>query len=483
MASSDLKGKKVLVMGLGALGGGVATTKWLVSHGAAVTVTDLRSRKELTLSLKVLGSSAKKIRLALGAHRETDFKNHDLIVVNPAVPRESRFLKVARNAHREIVNDARIFLDRAPNPVIVVTGTRGKTTTTHWIAHFLHGKGRAAFAAGNTPERPLLADLDRLVRRPETPAVLELSSWQLELVGAARKAPDIAIITNLYPDHLNRYRNMEHYALAKANIFKGQNPAQILIFNAQNSWTRFFLRMKPRGRVYFFSTSALPRGTQGVGIRNGEIVFTEGDMQETVAGKRFVKNFLNVWGSHNLENLLASMLGAYFAGMTWAEIVKRTTTLPSIPYRQEMIVRRKKLLVVNDSAGTSPDATIAALTRFRGPGLHLITGGTDKKLEFRTLAKIMTTTTSAPRVFFLEGSATQKLVAELARLGYFKRATPLIFSSLSDILRAIKSSLRAHPSPSGPFTVLFSPGAASFEKFKNEFDRGNQFSRSAKRLF
>lgn len=467
-------------MGLGALGGGVATTKWLVKHGAKVTVTDLRTKQELAPSIKALGDTAKKVRLALGRHREADFRTHDLIVVNPAVPRESKFLKIARRAGREIVNDARVFFDAIPNPTIAVTGTRGKTTTTQWIAHFLRGMARGVEAAGNTPERPLLADLDRLVRHLLTPAVIELSSWQLELVANARRAPDIAVITNLYRDHLNRYRAMEDYARAKAAIFQNQNPAQALVLNAENPWTRFFLRLQPRGRVYYFGTDTLPSHAQGLFIKQDALLFRESGFATKIAGPAFVKAFVRTWGTHNTENLLAAMLAAHLSGMAWSSMLARANSLPAIPYRQEIIMRKKRIVVVNDSAGTSPDAVIAALHRFKSPSIYLVTGGTDKKLEFRGLARVMKTTIPSSRTFFLNGSATKGLLKELTRLGFFRKQPPQVFETLPDLLHAISRQL---PITHLPVTILFSPGAASFEKFKNEFDRGRQFTRAARRAF
>lgn len=467
-------------MGLGVLGGGVATTAWLVKHGAKVTVTDLRSKKELTSSLKALRAIAHKVTFVLGKHRAADFKTHDLVVVNPAVRRESEFLKIARKAGRAVVNDARIFFDTVANPTIAITGTRGKTTTTNWAAHLLRARDRGVFAAGNTPDRPLLMDLDRLTHRSETPAVVELSSWQLEFLHEARRAPDIAVITNIYADHLNRYRDIEAYATAKAFIFQNQNPAQALVLNRDNRWTPFFLRMKPRGKIYLFSTGTLPSNAQGIFLKNGTLIFREASSSTTVANRTFVQDFVRTWGIHNLENLLAAMLASHLSGLSWQTIFARINSLPSIPFRQEMIVRRKNLLVVNDSAGTSPDAVVAALARFKSPSAYLITGGTDKKLDFRGLARAIKSSIPAPHVFFLNGSATKKLIAELTRAGFFKKNPPQIFEDLPAILLAIREHLRVtkHQSPA---TVLFSPGAASFEKFKNEFDRGNQFSRAARR--
>lgn len=477
MRLNGIEGTRVLVMGLGALGGGVATTKWLVKHGAKVTVTDLQSRKELTPSIKALGDAAKKVTFVLGHHRTRDFQSNGVVVVNPAVRRENTFVKAARRAKKEVMNDARIFFDLSPNPTIAVTGTRGKTTTANWIAYFLRANDRAVFAAGNTPERPLLADLDRLIRRPETPAVLELSSWQLEFIENARRAPDIALITNVYPDHLNRYRTMEDYARAKANIFVRQIPSQTLILNAENRWTAFFLRMKPRARIYFFSLGVLPPRTQGLFIKNGALALREAGNTVTVARASFVRGFKKSCGAHNLQNLFSAMLAAHLAGLPWPAILRRVNTLPRIPYREEVVIRRKNLIVVNDSASTSPDATIAALKRFKGSGTFLIVGGTDKKLEFAPLARAMKTTISAPHTFLLNGSATTKLVPELKRIGFFTKHPPQIFETLPDILRTISQQL---PITNLPITILFSPGAASFEKFKNEFDRGRQFTRAAR---
>lgn len=474
--------KKVLVMGLGALGGGVATTAWLVKHEAKVTVTDLRSKKELTSSLKALRAIAHKVTFVLGKHRAADFKTHDIVVVNPAVRRESEFLKIARKAGRAVVNDARIFFDTVANPTIAVTGTRGKTTTTNWIAHLLRAKDRSVAAAGNTPERPLLMDLDRLAHRSETTAVVELSSWQLEFLGGARRAPDIAVITNIYADHLNRYRDIKAYATAKALIFQNQNPAQALILNRDNRWTPFFLRMKPRGKIYFFSTNGLPSHAQGIFIKNGALIFREVSSSTMVANRTFVQDFVRTWGTHNLENLLAAMLAAHFSGLSWPTIIAHLHSLPAIPFRQEIVTRRKSLLVINDSAGTSPDAVAAALARFKSPSTYLITGGTDKKLDFRGLAREIKNSTPAPRTFFLNGSATKKLLTELKRTGFFKKHAPQVFENLPDILHIIARQIQ-DTNYKLPATILFSPGAASFEKFKNEFDRGNQFSRAVRRAF
>jgi len=473
----DFKNKKILVMGLGSLGGGIAATKWLVRHGAKVTVTDSRSREKLKDSIKKLGSAAKKVKFVLGEHREADFKNNDIVVVNPAVPHESKYLAIARKHKKLLVNDAQLFFDTVQNPIVAVTGTRGKTTTTNWIAHFLKFKHLQAVAAGNSSDVALLALTDKL-KDKKNPAVVELSSWQLELLPGAKRAPDVAIITNIYPDHLNRYESIKDYASAKANIFRGQDKSQNLILNADNSWTRFFLKFRPASGILFFSKKSLAKNQNGIFIMNGAIYFRDGGQAEKVISERIIREF-SFRGEHNVENLLASLLASHLLGMDWAVLAKKIGTLPDILYREEVIMKKKNLMVVNDSAGTSPDAVIAAIKRFVPQGnTILITGGTDKNLDFGDLAGVMKKYLKPENAYFLNGSATKKLVTTLKRVGYFGKKPPQVYEDLTEILAFVKAAIN----PKRGTTVVFSPGAASFEKFKNEFDRGEKFNLYSKQI-
>lgn len=465
-------------MGLGLLGGGIATTKWLVKRGAKVLVTDLRSREQLKDSIKQLGVAAKKVRFVLGEHREADFKNNDIIMVNPAVPRESKFLAIAKKRKKLLVNDARIFFDSIPNPVVAVTGTRGKTTTVNWIAHFLKPKYSRAIAAGNSSAVALLALADNL-KGKENPAVIELSSWQLELLPGSRRAPEVAVITNIYPDHLNRYKSLGDYALAKANIFKGQNKNQKLILNADNPWADFFLKQRPRAHIFFFSKKPLSKNRNGVFIKNRSVYFKNGRWTEKVISEKIPGEFSSR-GEHNLENLLVSLLASHLMGMEWAALAKNIKTLPDILYREQIILKKKNLTVVNDSTATSPDAVIAAVKRFAPQGdTILITGGTDKNLPFNAWARAIKQHLKPNQIYFLNGSATKKMIAALGKVGCFKKEPPWIFEDLAGILLFVKAGINSKKDT----IVVFSPGAASFEKFKNEFDRGEKFSKYAREIF
>lgn len=449
--SEYLKNKKVLVMGLGLLGGGIATTKWLVKHGAKVTVTDLKSRADLLSSIKALGSAAKKVRFVLGKHNESDFKSHDIVVVNPAVPKESRFLKTAQKAGAKLENEATLFFTFCQNPIIAVTGTRGKTTTANWTYHFLKQKYPRAVLTGNSTDHPLLKELDKL--DGQTPVVVEISSWHLEFFNRPLKAPRVAVITNIYPDHLNRHADMNDYALAKANIFKNQTSDDFLILNKKNPWTKFFLKQKPKGQIKFVPFSP-----------------------------HFSLLSLSGLGDHNIQNFLVAALAANLVRVSWSLIRRAVKTLPQIKFRQEVIYQKSNLTVVNDTTATSPDATIAALTRFsdhgyKGQTLILATGGTDKNLVFDPpsggWAKAVKKFVKPENLFLLTGSATQKMLSALEKKNYFKKNPPQIFLGLETLLTAAVKHAKMTP---GRKILLFSPAAASFEKFKNEFDRGEKFN-------
>ncbi|MBI4119206.1 MAG: UDP-N-acetylmuramoyl-L-alanine--D-glutamate ligase [Parcubacteria group bacterium] len=445
-----LKDKKVLVMGLGLLGGGIATVKWLVKHGAQVTVTDLKSRADLHSSIKSLGSSVRRVRFVLGKHLVSDFKSHGIVVVNPAVPRESPFLKIARENGAVLENEASLFFRFCRNPIIGVTGTRGKTTTANWIYHFLKQKYPESALAGNSSDNPMLKALDEL--DGQSPAVVELSSWHLELLPQSGRAPHIAVLTNIYPDHLNRYKNITAYARAKANIFKHQTGKDFLILNRKNLWTKFFLNQKPKSRIKFIPFPISPFLPLFTPLPHFDL------------------------GEHNLQNLKTAALAANLAGVSWNLIKKAAKTLPQIKFRQEIILRKGGLTVVNDTTATSPDATIAALKRFsyQGQTLVLITGGTDKKLEFADWAKTVKKTVRPENLFLLESSATAKMINALNRIGYFGKTPPRLYLDFNILLT---SAVKRAKILKGKKTLLFSPSAASFEKFKNEFDRGNRFNR------
>jgi UDP-N-acetylmuramoylalanine--D-glutamate ligase len=462
--NKPLLGVKALVMGLGLHGGGVASVKWLIKQGASVSATDMRSAELLTPSLRSL--QGLPVKYILGRHRVADFKTNDLVVVNPGVPRENEYLHVAKQSKKRIENDTSLFFRFDQHVQIAVTGTRGKTTTTQFVAELLKKKYPLTLPSGNTPENALLREYSR-IKGKNAVVVAELSSWQLEYLPVSGRAPHIAVITNLFADHLNRYRDIADYADAKANIFIGQNEGDFLILNKQSKWTPYFLRKKPRASVFFVSRTELKGKENGIYCRKGRLVFrAEGIEQHLFA----IAKFATVYGEHNLENLMAAVLAVKLFNPTCVISVRDVMKLSLPAMRQERVMKKGNIQVINDSCATSPDGTVAAISRFSKEGkVVLIAGGTDKALEYSELAAKIKSSLSEDDVVLLDGSGTRKLHEQLTSFN------PLTFDTLEECI--VAALRRANESKQKKVTVLFSPGAASFEKFLHEFDRGEKFNK------
>ena len=213
METESFKGKKVTVMGLGLFGGGVGAVKYLVSQGADVTVTDLKSAEELSASLKLLDGLP--ITFRLGKHYEEDFRNVDMLVVSPAVPDDSEFLQIAYNNNVRIDTELSIFFRLCPAPIIGITGSNGKSTTTSLLGEMLKKAGIKTWVGGNIGVS-LLKNLGEI--NPNDVVVLEISSFQLEYLSRIEMSPHISIVTNIAPNHLDRHKVMENYIGAKKAI-------------------------------------------------------------------------------------------------------------------------------------------------------------------------------------------------------------------------------------------------------------------------
>ncbi len=242
---NEFKNKKVLIFGLGLLGGGIATTNWFLKQGARVTVTDLKSEKELAPSLKKIKG---KFKLRLGGHDEKDIDANDLIVLNQDVPLKSKYIQYAIKNGKDVENESALFYKYFDKPVIGVTGTRGKTTTVAWINHFLNSKFRSS-RAGNSTTHQFLKVLDRSSKLDI--AVTEMPSFQLELFADKNFAPEIAVVTNIYQDHLNRHGTMKEYVETKSQLFKNQSSENYLILNPTNKWTNFLVSLKPKAKILY----------------------------------------------------------------------------------------------------------------------------------------------------------------------------------------------------------------------------------------
>ena len=432
------KNKKIVIMGLGLHGGGASVAEFFYKQGANILITDLKTEKQLEESLKKL----KKIKAEyiLGEHREEDFKKADLVIKNPDVPNNSPYLTIARKNNIPIETDITLFLNLSKALLIGVTGTKGKSTTATLIYHLLKSKYKRIFLAGNIGVSPL--KIISQVRKGDV-VVLELSSFGLEDI---KKSPHIAVATNIMPDHLNRYKTIEEYTDAKKNIFRFQNNNDFLVLNENDFVVRNFSK-EANSKIYFYNGNKIPKNIN-------------------------INNF-KLFGKHNLSNLAAAIVVAKILKISDTSINKSIKSFKGVASRQQFIKSFKGVKYFNDTTATMPDAVIAAIdsftNKFEGSELFLICGGQDKGLNFLELIEAIKK--NSVNLIFLPGTASELIKNSLKN--YNK------INSVSSMQEAVL--LASKISKKGDIVAL-SPGAASFNLFKNEFDRGEQFIKAVKNL-
>lgn len=450
----DFQGKKILIMGLGLHGGGVGAAHFFAERGARVTVTDLRTEEQLQESMAKL-KKYKDIIYVLGRHRKSDFLRADLIVKNPGVPPTSPYIALARAHNISVTTDVGIFLQQVQALIIGVTGTRGKSTTCVLIFRFLEAffaknrqKGAPQVFLGGNIRTSVLDFMDTVT--PRDVVVLELSSFQLDDISHdswgqrsdIRKSPPIAVITNIMRDHLNWHQSMRDYIKAKSIIFLHQTKEDTLFANGADPILRK-ITAHALSRVVF---PQLPKNMIPVIDKN--------------------------LGTHYRSSVaLAIGVGMHFKipPTLMASVLKKFTGLPG---RQEYITNIRGVQVINDTTATIPEASIAAIKRFRALAkksrLILIAGGSDKHLQFSEMARVVHA--SVDYLILLPGTATERLFHELT-----KKKNKLHTLSIKKVLSMKEAVNEALACATKGDYVLLSPGAASFGLFANEFDRGDAF--------
>lgn len=467
-----LRGKRVLVMGLGLHGGGIGTVKFLAESGAKLTVTDLRQPKILKPALRELakikntrGGQGRTIRYVLGRHQKEDFIKSDLIVKNPGVRPDSPFLTIAKKNGVPLTSDLGIFFKNCPGKIIGVTGTRGKSTTAYLIWRFLQekfrgrnslwvspGAGRPRIFLGGNIRKSVLALLPKIKNKDWV--ILELSSFQLHDLAQEKQSPSLAVITNIFPDHLNWHKNFTAYVRAKSNIFAFQKKDDYLFIKNNDTLLQNLTKKIPSKLVSV--KSRLAKGLEKLVDQN--------------------------LGKHYQNSVALAVAVAKHFGVGDEMIQKVLKNFKGLEGRQELIATLKGVRWINDTTSTIPEATIAAVDRFAKPThlnfsnrgglaqntkrqLLLIAGGQDKKLNFRKLAQNIKNKVAG--LILLPGTATKKLKKYLLPL---KGGLEIIeVKSMSGAVKKAAALARYGD------LVILSPGAASFGLFANEFDRGNQF--------
>ncbi|HLM83951.1 MAG TPA: UDP-N-acetylmuramoyl-L-alanine--D-glutamate ligase [Candidatus Bathyarchaeia archaeon] len=464
MKKSDFKDKKITVMGIGLHGGGIATVRFFAEAGAKVIATDLKTEKELETSIEKL-RGLKNVQYILGQHRIEDFENVDIVVKNPGIPWTSKHIQAALKKKIPVEMDSSLFFKLCKLPIIGVTGTKGKTTTATLIAEILRAGGVNVFTAG-IGQKPVLDLLQEIEGVEEGTVVFELSSWRLSVLGREKLSPPIAVVTNIYPDHLNYYGSMEKYVADKKYIFASQKEKDYVVLNHDNEASRG-LAEEAKSQVVFFSNSKL-EFQNCVFIEGGKIVFRSNAKKEEICDLNDIK----LRGGHNIGNVLAAVAATVAYGIPAEKIREAVENFKGIPHRLELVREIDGVKYVNDTAATMPDAAIAGINSFAEP-IVLIAGGADKNLDFKEFAKAIKE--KIKKVILLKGEATEKIKAELKKIN----SENIIDSEFDSMEKAV---VRAKDIAGPGDVVLLSPGSASFGLFLNEFDRGEKFREAVEKL-
>ncbi len=457
--------KKVLIMGLGRFGGGVDVAEFAARAGAKVIVTDLAPAEQLSDSINEL-KEFPEIEFHLGSHDPSDFERADVIIANPAVPGDNEFLELARQDNKFVTSQINIFFELCSARIIGITGANGKSTTTALTAHLLRGtidvglgtredgRGtRKVWLSGNIGNQPLLTILDKI--EADDLVVLELSSFQIEQLAEIRKSPKIALLTNLTPNHLDRYGTFANYCAAKENIFKLQElddklPA-VSIFNAEDKiaaeW--FEKYSKDTGRIC--------------------ISFSTDDVSEEV------RDSFTLPGQANLSNLAAAIAIAKHFGIDDELIKKSLPQFKALPHRLELVEEINGICWYNDSKATTPQSAISALEAFEQPVI-IIAGGYDKNIPFDDLGQKIATNAKAA---ILIGQTAQKIADAIcktqdSRYKTQDRELKTHIEIVNSLAEAV--DLAARLAINGD-VVLLSPACASYDMFDNFQHRGQEFIR------
>lgn len=477
----EFRNRTVTVMGLGGFGGGVGAVRFLAEAGANVIVTDLRSETELRPSLAKLDSSW-PVTLHLGRHAEADFRSVDLVVVSPAVPKDSSFLAVARDADVPLTSEMNLFWERNRGQVLAVTGSNGKSTTTaltHAIlaacssgpcglgdSHSIRnrpnhkGSGYGRCWLGGNIGISLLPEVRRI--QPDDWVVLELSSFQLEDLAPLRPRPEIAVVTNFSPNHLDRHGTVEAYRTAKQNLLRWQTADQFVVVNAESevaSWQTAATRLR-------FG----PNDERRFGIfGEGSEVVTRLPIDLGGEQRLPLGHWLRLPGTHNWQNAQAAIAATLAAGASVAAIEQTVSSFCGLPHRLEFVADVDGRRCFNDSKSTTPEATVLALQSFDEP-IVLLAGGYDKQIDLSPIASAAVSHCRAVALLGQTGPQLGQLIEAAARTANVVGPICRAFESLEP---AVAWSLQE--SAPGDI-VLLSPGCASYDWFQNYIERGEQFS-------
>ena len=447
--SASLAGKHVIILGLARQG--MALARFLARTGAQVVVSDLRY--EVALAASMAGLADLPIQYVLGEHPLTLLDQADLLCVSGGVPLDIPIVVEARRRGIPLSNDAQLFLERCPAPVIGITGSAGKTTTTALVGEMCRAAGRRTWVGGNIGN-PLIGDLDRI--RPDDCVVMELSSFQLEIMTVA---PHVAAVLNITPNHLDRHGTMEAYIAAKRNIVAYQQADDVAVLGYDDAHARS-LAIETPARLVWFSRGA--EVEEGAFKTNGALTLRMGGRDRTICYATEVQ----LRGAHNLSNVLAASAIVGVVGVPVEAMHRVATTFTGVEHRLEWVREWNGVQWYDDSIATAPERTLAALRSFEEP-IILLACGRDKKLPWDAFAQEAVQRVRHLVTFGEAGPMIADVVATQAENAFLEGITQVV-----TLEEAVETAAQvACPGD----VVLLSPGGTSFDAFRDFAERGDRF--------
>ena len=447
----DVKGKRILVVGLGK--SGVASALFLQARGARVTVSDAKAEEQLRQEIPALLDQG--ITVESGGHGERTFRDQDLIVLSPGVPADVPQIGQARSQGVPVIGEIELASRFLKGHLVAITGSNGKTTTTTLAGEVISMGGYETLVGGNigTPAISLVEE-----STSDTYNVLEVSSFQLETIESFH--PEIAVILNITPDHLDRHRDFRAYVAAKARIFEQQRESDFAVLNAGDK-TCLELADRIRARTRWFSRTSEVKS--GAYVKDGKIYWKDDEGEQEV----MPVSEIPLKGAHNLENVLAAVCVGRLVGCERHRIRRAVQEFKAVEHRLEFVASVNGVEYYNDSKATNVDATLKALESFPS-GIHIILGGKDKGSDYSVLSPLLKQ--RARRVYTI-GAAAEKIASQI------QGACEIV--SAETLEAAVR---KAAESAAAGDVVLLAPACASFDQFENYEHRGRVFKEAVQAL-
>ena len=446
----NLKGKKIAVIGMGKTG--LSTVRFLGTQGARVIATDEKPREKWGTAFEQI---AGENWLTTGDYNAGILDGVSMVVPSPGVPPVSEILQAAIRNEISVISEIELASRFIKVPILAVTGTNGKTTTTTLLGEILTRAGKKVFVGGNIGN-PLIEFAGN--NQDADCIVAEISSFQLQWIEKFR--PFVAVLLNITCDHVNYHGSFAEYHRIKARVFENQSARDFAIINAEDPEQKIIATSLCAQAAAFSSKNEL---SAGIFIKGSNIVLRNPDFGE----EQYPLSMIKIPGLHNVENVMAAVMTARFCGCSRESIMETISGFSGLPHRIEFAGEKKSIRYYDDSKGTNVGSVIRALDTFSSPVILLL-GGRDKDGDFQNLKPLLATKAKQVILF---GEARDRIELLIGQ------SVPTVKEPT--LLAAIET---AHKNASAGDVVLLSPGCASFDEFNNYKERGNFFKQVVRNL-